>query len=475
MWIRGLLFLFFCQMAGAVTYEVGPAQSLQQIEQVPWAKLHAGDLVLIHGRAEPYRVKWLISVRGTEDEPVIIRGVPGTNGELPVISGENAITAPGLDYWGGERSVIKIGVGSVPKNISPSYVTVENLEVRSARPGYPFIPRKGKKTYNKSAAPIWIEAGDHITIRNCIVHDGANGIFVSKGGKNILIERCNLFANGLEKSDQQHNVYTEANGITFQFNHFEPLRPGARGNNLRDRSAGTVVRYNWIEGGNRELDLVDAEDSAAIRADPKYGKTFVYGNIIIEPNNPGDAGQQIVHYGGDSGHTNWYRKGILYFYNNTVISRRGGNTTLFRIQTGDEKVEARNNIIYWTAPRKHLAIVDSVGEVEMQNNWFKKGWTKCHERLLGSVRSEKNLEGDAPGFVDLEKNNFQLAPGSPCIGAGGPLPSEILPENDLKSEYVAHQSGHERASASDLGALRSEASKEIKPRIGEAAGTEKKP
>ena len=32
-----------------------------------------------------------------------------------------------------------------------------------------------------------------------------------------------------------------------------------------------MVRYNWIENGNRQLDLVDGEDTGAIPSDPRYG------------------------------------------------------------------------------------------------------------------------------------------------------------------------------------------------------------
>ena len=67
--------------------------------------------------------------------------------------------------------------------------------------------------------------------------------------------------------------------------------------------------------------------------DPRYRETHVYGNILIEPDGAGNS--QIVHYGGDSGTTEEYRKGDLYFYNNTVISTRSGNTTLVRLSTPD--------------------------------------------------------------------------------------------------------------------------------------------
>jgi len=440
--------LFICQTALATIYEVGPGKANETIEQVPWTQLAAGDSVLIHWRAEPYQSKWLISVRGTESAPVTIRGVPGSEGQLPVISGINALTPPGLDYWGHARSVIKIGPASVPNNIIPAYVTVEDLEIKSARRPYSYTWRRGPGNYDPSAAAIWIEAGEHISVRHCVLHDCANGFAVSKGGKDIALEGCYLYDNGVEKSTQQHNVYTEANGMTFRFNRLGPLRAGCLGNNLKDRSARTVVACNWIEGGNRELDLVDAEDSAEIRADAKYGRTVVYGNIIVEPNDPGN---QIVHYGGDSGHVDWYRPGTLYFFNNTVISRRPDSTTLFRIQDNEEKVEAWNNIIYCSAAGKSLAVVNSVGQVDLRNNWIKPGWVNCHGEFTGSVADHHNLVGNNPGFANEAGDDFHLASNSPCLQAGLAMPAEF--KEAMDREYVPHQKSQPRADALDLGAF----------------------
>ena len=61
--------------------------------------------------------------------------------------------------------------------------------------------------------------------------------------------------------------------------------------------------------------------------------------------------------GGDNGDAATYRKGTLYFYNNTVVSTRSGNTTLFRLSTNDETCDARNNIFYNTAAGANLALL----------------------------------------------------------------------------------------------------------------------
>ena len=87
-----LAFLLASPLA-AVTYNVGPGQSLATIGAVPWATLAAGDVVRIHYRAAPYAEKWVICRQGTQALPIIVQGVPDTGtGALPVITGASATT-----------------------------------------------------------------------------------------------------------------------------------------------------------------------------------------------------------------------------------------------------------------------------------------------------------------------------------------------------------------------------------------------
>src|SRR4029079_19221338 len=153
--------------------------------------------------------------------------------------------------------------------------------------------------------------------------DCGNGFFCASQTSDLLVEGCRIDDNGNSGSIFEHNNYTEALGITFQYNWFGHLKSGAGGNNLKDRSAGCVVRYNWIEGGNRQLDLVES-DYPELTGDPRYHETFVYGNVLLETGDDGNS--QVVHYGGDGGATETYRKGTLHLYANTVVSLRTGNT-----------------------------------------------------------------------------------------------------------------------------------------------------
>ena len=183
---------------------------------------------------------------------------------------------------------------------------------------------------------------------------------------------------------------------------------GVLGNNLKDRSSGTIIRYNWIEGGNRQLDLVET-DYAHIADDSAYQETFVYGNLLIEPEGAGNS--QILHFGGDGGDIDMYRRGTLYFYHNTVVSTRSSNTTLMRLSTTDVHADVMNNILYAFAGGNHLAITSGNGQTRLFGNWLPDGWQITHEAGLeegAAIIDLGNQEGLAPGFVDENNQDFPL-------------------------------------------------------------------
>jgi hypothetical protein len=428
---RLLIFVCMVNSAFAAEYEVGPGKKLTALGDVPWGALTPGDVVSIAWRPEPYREKFVLCVRGTAEHPIVVHGVPGPNGELPVLDGRDATTPATLDYWGGERSVIKVGGATKPADLMPAHIVIENLEVRSARPPYTFPGRKGVQKYLPGAAAISVEKVEHLVIRNCVLHDSGNGLFVSHTSRDLLIDGCRIYDNGIEKDIYEHNSYTETLGIVFQNNHYGPLRAGCPGNNLKDRSAGLVVRNNWIEGGNRALDLVDAADAPELCASPAYRDTYVYGNVLIKLDDAING--QVIHYGGDSGKTGWYRKGTLHFFHNTVVSRRSANTTLFGLSTDDESVDARNNIVWDKAGGAKLAICDGPGHVALATNWISRGWVASHGFRKGDVTGvETFLVGETPGFADEAHDDFHLAPESPCVGAAAALPPELSISQGVK-------------------------------------------
>jgi hypothetical protein len=382
-----------------------------------------------------------------------------SGGVRPIIDGAGAVTAPGLNYWAEDRGIVKIGGCNVPSNVMPAHIVIENLEIKNARSAYTFRPDTGGTMYYaKNAAAVFIEKGDNITLRNNVLRDSGNGLFIASTNfnltQNILIEGNRIENNGNSGSQYEHNVYTSAINITYQYNYFGPLVSGSAGNNLKDRSAGLVVRYNWVEGGNRQLDLVDGGSVSSILTDPSYRETHVYGNTLLEQTT--DAGnQQIVHYGGDGGNTALYRKGILYFYNNTVVSYRSDGAIMFGLSTNTERCEARNNVFYTTAAGSRLSLLDSMGHLELYNNWVQPGWVKSLGTLTGTVSVlGAFIESASPGFVNEASKDFRPGNHSPLVNRGTTLHPLVLTHHNLLRQYAKHRYSQVRRTDSilDIGA-----------------------
>ncbi len=460
---RGLLICLvvlaaICAVAQGTTYEVGPGKPLAAIGEVPWESLTAGDTVLIYWRDTPYKEKFLITGVGTPSQPITVSGVPGPGGELPVLDGQDATTRLALSTGSEARGLITMqqgDAGTIPTTCVPEYIIIENLEIMNSSTPYTFTDDSGAiQSYVDSSAAIWSVSGKHVTVRNCYFHDCGNGLFtysLDDGAEcwteDWLAEGNYMTACGNLGSITEHDSYCESYKIIYQYNRYGPTRStidSRLGGALKDRSAGMVARYNWFEGGNRGLDLVDSEDSTTLAADPLYRETFVYGNVIIEIVDGGNS--QMLHYGGDSGNTTGYRKGWLYLYNNTFVTYKDA-TAVMRMSTNDESTDCRNNIIYAiNADGDSVSWLDTEGNLYLSHCWYKPGIKDCYFGILkGTITDDgTSITGSSPGFVDEGVQDFALATGSQCIDAGGTLNAAVLPDNDLLMQYVLHQDGETR-------------------------------
>jgi hypothetical protein len=433
-----------------IVVDVGPGREFEELCELPWEALEPGTLVRIHHREEPYRCKWAMDVVASEERPVVVLGVP--DGEArPVISGDGAATPQGLDFWSEGRGIIKVGGTSSPgPSQPPSWIWIQGIEIRSAHPGYGFTDDAGgAQVYEQNAAAVFLEEGEHLFVVDSVLQDCGNGLFSTAATADVHVVANHLHGNGIADDGYHHNSYTESLGITFEHNRYGALREGAEGNNLKDRSAGTVIRYNWIEGGNRQLDLVET-GSETLRDDPRYRETFVYGNVLVEHDDGGNS--QILHYGGDGGEEGRYRGGVLYFFHNTVLSLRGGNTTLLRLSTDNERAVVRNSIVHATAGEGALALYHGTGAVELSHSWISEGWVATHESDVGAVKASDVLEGSEPGFEDAAELALHLTPESAAIGAAAE-PLEETEDHPVDRQYLEHQGGDHRPSAEDLGAF----------------------
>lgn len=308
-----------CLPSGVGTdYQVGPgAGQLATLAQVPWDKLVAGDTVRIFYSDTPYRGKFMISGNGTAAAPIRVCGVKSATGQRPIIDGQNAVSRLGLAYGNilhETRSIIVVKqLSTAAWTAYPSYIQIDGLEIRGAVPSNTFTDSTGtvrNYTYDpyvngvdNFGACIWLERGQNVTIADNVIHDCTNGIYSKSTNdgdfavtKNILISGNYIYGNGVVGDEHEHNTYTESVNIVYEFNRIEPLRTGALGNAIKDRSAGTVVRYNYINGGAHSVDLVEAEDFYTIASTyASYRTSYVYGNIIVKDGSTGT----FIHYGGD--------------------------------------------------------------------------------------------------------------------------------------------------------------------------------
>lgn len=495
------------------TFDVGYGLQYTSVGAVPWNNLTAGDTVYIHWRSPAqggdYHEKINIPGQGTAAKPIEIIGVPGPNGEKPVINGANATTGA-VDttlYLGHQaRGLITFTRSNINQDFDfykPEYIVLDGLVVTGANPTHTFTNSAGTvTTFSQNAAAVYIERGSDITIRNCEISDSGNGFFAGSndysqnggdGGmiRNVLFEHNDVHDNGTPNGASEHNIYTEGVNFTFQYNLLGPLRPTSLGANLKDRSAGTVIRYNDIYGGGHLLDLVHAQESASITTQlPSYRETYVYGNILHDA--PGITGS-MVHYGGDDlGNTQDFRKGTLYFYNNTVIvqaNQSGTNgvyqTVVFQLATNDESADIRDNIFYHSAaPGAPAGTTPSIlafasngengGQYHMGTNWVSPDWHAWYNdsppagsSFTGSENFITNSAND-PGFVNVSTLDLHLTGSSQSIDAAVPLAPTAQASYPVTQQYVAPHDVAARpvtGPAPDLGAFEGPLATPVPPKV----------
>jgi hypothetical protein len=497
----------------AVDYHVGPGQALEEPAGVPWQTLNPGDNVYIHARPQPYKAKWVIARRGEPDKPIRIMGVPDpASGALPVIVGIGAAVPPGLDYSSADRAIIKIGsarfAGAAER---PGFIEIQDLELRGALTGETFINQDGTEgVYRVNAAAIHIEIGDQITVRHCTLQGNSQGLSSAYLAHNVSVERCRIYNNGNPGSISEHNIYTESRGIQFLYNHLGPLSDGARGNNIKDRSSGLVVGWNWIEGGNRLLDLVDTTHQEVLD-DPGYKETFVFGNVMIktegvvvseqpdatvdenrkalygiiddgtdskrDPKAPrekpkpipkGDPAptpdqiarqnNQVIHYGGDSLNFPMYRVGKLYLDHNTIISRREGATVLLRLSTAEQRVVVSNCLVaLGEAQHNRFYIITQEGSVDFVGpSLLPNLWREFADEISKNyqITGQENIIASNTSFSDVEAKDYRLQAHSRAVKKAGDSPPQLAKWPVASRVYKPHQGYEDLAEPNrNLGAL----------------------
>ncbi|MEY8878995.1 MAG: hypothetical protein AB9M60_20970, partial [Leptothrix sp. (in: b-proteobacteria)] len=481
-----------CEASGKGTdYQVGPGKSYTTLDAVPWESLKAGDTVRIFYSATPYKGKFAVFGQGTSAAPIRICGVRGPNNERPIIEGNGATSRTNTTYAGmlsGSADIRAIHEGrtlvilkSDANNWTsyPQYIQIDGLNMRNAYYGNAYTNSAGQaaKYDDPFGACVWIDRGQNITIADNEISGCPMAIYsrsLDDGDfavtKHIRIAGNYMWGAGYPGEVHEHTTYTESSDIVFEYNRYGALRAGAEGNSIKDRSVGTVVRYNRIEDGAHAIDLVEAEDFPSIATkDAAYRSTYVYGNLISKD---GDLGS-FIHYGGDHyGSTtgaSWgepiFRKGTLYFFNNTLyVTSSASSAWLFQLSTTEEKAEVWNNVFVFASnvTNKNMRMTSEIsgawtpgGIVNLGKNWISTGWADSdqYHAVPGQLNGTANLISGATSPLDL--TTFVPLAGSAVVDAGvaGPAGASGYGVNYQISNIGLPTSRSVNGSAIDLGAI----------------------
>ncbi len=475
-------------VSGAHDYLVGPTGAYAELQDVPWESLSAGDTVRIQYRPAAYKGKFLIAATGTAAAPVRVCGIRGSGNERPMIDGHGAVTRAALaplyantqdisDIHQG-RSIIVIKNKASDYTGTPAYIQIDGLTITRAHPTYTFTNASGAlKNYIDFGAAIWIDRGHHITIADNEISDSQMAVFSKSTDdgdfavtKDVRIAGNDFWGHGIAGDVHMHTTYTQSVGLVIEFNRYGPLRSGAAGNSVKDRSAGTVVRYNRIEDGAHAIDLVEAEDfPVTALAQPSYRYTIVHGNLISKAANSGS----FIHYGGDHyGSTvgaNWgeplFRQGTLYFFNNTVHAQGSGDARIFQLATTLETAEVWNNVFLFDAGvtgrnlRQTTDLNGSAwtpgGVVNLWRNWASSGWvdSDVYHPVPGQLNGTGNLLSGASSPLDAVSYVPLAAGAAVDAGVAGPTAASGYPTTYQVSAGGLGSPRSVNGTALDLGAI----------------------
>jgi hypothetical protein len=488
-----------CSVAETRVFHVGQtAGMIPEIKGVPWSTLKGCDTVFLHAKTDDsaYHEMILLSA-GTALTPSapnkfmrLVGVVNPLTGRRPILDGANATqleTLPGAtvptmlryyDTFSTPPVLYKYGVVMVSAQLgritlAPAQnISIENLEVRNVVYNQPFVKSNPNPTatsvYSAFSSCVFVEIGKQIVIKDNELHNCGNGLFVnSKNGvvhelsENILVDGNRFYDNGnpvlgggaVSGGFSEHNSYTEARGAIFQNNFFGDMRPGANGDCIKDRSSGTIIRYNTFRSNcGLQLHLMDPTGGGIlITGAPNFDHTYVYGNLFDI-----DAGTRpatsFIRYGGDSWLKYLYRSGTLHFYNNTVVVKGNqantkpyADVSLFFIQETVANAEVKNNVIAslpqtgtGTFNAKIMAVARGGGTTNLTNNWIT---ANASQRFLGQAdqppingwTSNISPAANDPLFLSVAARNFRPATGSTLIGAGADISALSAPTREPAS------------------------------------------
>lgn len=493
-----------------------------ELDDVPWQRLRPGDVVNIYHRATPYRHKILLSEQGTARNPIVINGVTDADGNRPTLDAANAVSV-NPNEWDSDYASTLILINK--RHVTGRYghnakhYRIQNLRLTGARPPNSFTHHGEQLPYVNGSRAIWSAGGQYFVLQGMVIDNNGSGVFVQANddpgslSKAWTIRGSKFESNGHGARD--HQIYLQAVSDPAELNivegnFFGPPRLGQSSvAQLKVRSTGVVIRYNYFNSSHRTLDIVEAQDAIPDWMYSHYSEqeildwyrsSYIYGNVFVTDHaaTTGQVASRPLHFGADSfehdalftTHGSAYGQPGMrgfgsptYFYHNTFFMQADSEDTyrgtLFDAENNNSvgstptpgTVEAWNNIIEF-AGNTRIAVMNRSGATHWQ------GTNLLHTRSLtvfaesDDFANTENRQDDpavdllyggaiieqAAGFVDavnpsLAAKDFSLTEGSAARERAVPLPSSLAMLPVLLQPNGQHGGAVQRPTLNDLGAI----------------------
>lgn len=465
------------------TFHVGPGRTYTELTDVPWLSLQAGDVVNIYYRSTPYRTKFGLRAQGSAAAPVLINGVTDAQCNRPEVSGANAITATDARTAGYGHDIQPYSLISIYRgptdawdSYTPKHITIQNLKLTGAKAGNSYTNNAGStSTYDNFAAAIYAVRVHNLTVENCEITSNGIGVFTNTKGSsaddysaNVIIRRNRIHLNGNIGRQTEHNLYIQARRVLYEGNF---IGQAYGGSSLKDRSSGTVIRYNKILASARALDLVESEEEyfSNVKQDPLYPYAWVYGNVIInDAQAPAGFAVNMIHWGFDNSQSN-ARAGTLFFYANTLINKVPQSTFWYvsPFQIGQDgqaaastTIEAASNIFWQQSNSEWRFLSANAGVLAFKGkNYVPTDWYPTNPYATADVRTAGAtlISGNNPM---LDANHYPQT-AAPVLDLGGTGPTftptgAYAPHLSVTHQYqdgIGTVTRINKGIAADLGAL----------------------
>jgi hypothetical protein len=258
-------------------------------------------------------------------------------------------------------------------------IRIENIEFSDAKVG------------DNNGAGIRAE-GPNLTVFNCYFHDNQEGILTSEDPTSDIIIDSSAFVHNGTQSGQTHGIYI--GHIHTLYVRGSVFQGTTIGHHIKTRADNDYILYNRI------LDF--AEGTASYSIDMSNGgRGYIIGNIIEKGPKADNFTMIAVAMEGPT-----LAEQEVYVVGNTMVMDRSSGIFVHSRSPGLAVVA--NNIM--SGPGQPMQ-----GNGRLINNIIAGGASASGLDANGG--SGNKIVRDA-GFVDTNRADYHLKPGSPAIGAG---------------------------------------------------------